>query len=460
MTTSSHQPLSLAQYDISPERGFLPVTDPLAQLPDEPILNQIGAELPKFLTARQFRSFVQDHQQLMGPVADDWGLDVFRCAMRTLSFSGHAYVWEDPDHPATLLPSSLALPWVAVAQQLGRPPVLSYASYALHNWRRLDPHKPIELGNVVLLQNFLGGLDEEWFVLIHIDIEAKAGPGLVGMLQAHNAARYNKPDDVLEGLQVLAVAQEAMRETLLRMPERCDPYIYYSRVRPYIHGWKNSPSLPQGVVYEGVADYAEQPQQFRGETGSQSSIVPVLDAGLGISHADDPLTQYLMEMRDYMPPRHRAFLAALDAALRLCARSQNDAPRTMDGLLYLCGITRAVSRHSHRVRRAVYLPATPVACQQSYRRRHRRDALYALSEQAPRRNEAIDTRLNLRPALLTPLVLQWNNGARLRTLRVRHVDVCENPANPSTSGFICLRYCWSLSQQWRCRVQRSFSWGR
>ena len=313
MTTSSHQPLSLAQYDISPERGFLPATDPLAQLPDEPILNQIGAELPKFLTARQFRSFVQDHQQLMGPVADDWGLDVFRCAMRTLSFSGHAYVWEDPDHPATLLPSSLALPWVAVAQQLGRPPVLSYASYALHNWRRLDPHKPIELGNVVLLQNFLGGLDEEWFVLIHIDIEAKAGPGLVGMLQAHNAARYNKPDDVLEGLQVLAVAQEVMRETLLRMPERCDPYIYYSRVRPYIHGWKNSPSLPQGVVYEGVADYAEQPQQFRGETGSQSSIVPVLDAGLGISHADDPLTQYLMEMRDYMPPRHRAFLAALEA---------------------------------------------------------------------------------------------------------------------------------------------------
>ena len=313
MTTSSHQPLSLAQYDISPERGFLPATDPLAQLPDEPILNQIGAELPKFLTARQFRSFVQDHQQLMGPVADDWGLDVFRCAMRTLSFSGHAYVWEDPDHPATLLPSSLALPWVAVAQQLGRPPVLSYASYALHNWRRLDPHKPIELGNVVLLQNFLGGLDEEWFVLIHIDIEAKAGPGLVGMLQAHHAARDNKPDDVLEGLQVLAVAQEVMRETLLRMPERCDPYIYYSRVRPYIHGWKNSPSLPQGVVYEGVADYAEQPQQFRGETGSQSSIVPVLDAGLGISHADDPLTQYLMEMRDYMPPRHRAFLAAIEA---------------------------------------------------------------------------------------------------------------------------------------------------
>ena len=313
MTTSSHQLLSLAQFDLSPDRGFLPATDPLAQLPDEPILNQIGAELPKFLTARQFRSFVNDHREVMGPVADDWGLDVFRCAMRTLSFAGHAYVWEDPDQPAARLPASLACPWYLVAQQLGRPPVLSYASYALHNWRRLDPQKPIELGNVVLLQNFLGGLDEEWFVLIHIDIEAKAGPGLVGLVQAHNAARANKPDDVLQGLHALAAAQEAMRETLLRMPERCDPYIYYSRVRPYIHGWKNSPSLPQGVVYEGVADYAQRPQQFRGETGSQSSIVPALDAGLGIPHADDPLTQYLVEMRDYMPPRHRTFLAALEA---------------------------------------------------------------------------------------------------------------------------------------------------
>ena len=178
MLTSSHQPLSLAQFDLSPDRGFLPAADPLAQLPDEPILNQVGAELPKFLTARQFRSFVQDHQQLMGAVADDWGLDVFRSAMRTLSFAGHAYVWENPDSPAARLPASIALPWCRIAQQLGRPPVLSYASYALHNWRRLDLQKPIELGNIVLLQNFLGGLDEEWFVLIHIEIEAKAGSGL------------------------------------------------------------------------------------------------------------------------------------------------------------------------------------------------------------------------------------------------------------------------------------------
>jgi len=48
-----------------------------------------------------------------------------------------------------------------------------------------------------------------------------------------------------------------MRDTLLRMKERCDPYVYYNRVRPYIHGWKNSPTLPNGLAYEGVEFYAE-----------------------------------------------------------------------------------------------------------------------------------------------------------------------------------------------------------
>lgn len=312
MKSLNSAPLSLSDFDISPERGFLPSTDPLDNLADEPILNQVGAELPKLLTARQLRRLIEDRTEIMGPIADDWGLDKFRCAMRTLSFAGHAYVWEDPDRAAVRLPAALARPWYQIARQLGRPPVLSYASYALHNWRRLDPEKPIALGNIVLQQNFLGGLDEEWFVLVHVEIEAEAGPALSGLVCAHNAARANKVEEVFRGLTALASAQEAMRETLLRMPERCDPYIYYSRVRPYIHGWKNSPALPNGLVYEGVAAYQDKPQLFRGETGAQSSIVPALDAGLGVRHADDPLTQYLNEMRDYMPPRHQSFVTALE----------------------------------------------------------------------------------------------------------------------------------------------------
>jgi indoleamine 2,3-dioxygenase len=232
--------------------------------------------------------------------------------MRILSFAGHAYVWETPGKPAVKLSSQLARPWYEISQKLGRPPVLSYASYALDNWRRLDGTKPIQLDNIVLLQNFLGGLDEEWFVVVHIQIEHQAGPGLEGLVRAINGAAKGNDNEVLSGLQALASAQTAMRDSLLRMKERCDPYVYYTRVRPYIHGWKNSPSLPTGLIYDHVEAYAQQPQLFRGETGAQSSIVPCLDAGLGIHHEPDLLTVYLQEMREYMPPRHRALIQALE----------------------------------------------------------------------------------------------------------------------------------------------------
>ncbi|MCC6139453.1 MAG: hypothetical protein IT389_02425 [Nitrospira sp.] len=310
MRSSAYTPLVLSDYNISPEQGFLP-SDPLEQLQDSPMLSQLGHELPKLLSARRIRQFINGQRQLLPSIPSTWREQDYRAAMRILSFAGHAYVWEVPDKPAATIPAQLAQPWCDLALKLGRPPVLSYASYALDNWRRLDPAKRIQLDNIVLLQNFLGGLDEEWFVVIHIQIERQAGPGLAGLIRAINGAASDKPEEVLAGLRSLAAAQTAMRDTLLRMKERCDPYVYYNRVRPYIHAWKNSPALPDGLTYEGVAAYAGKPQQFRGETGAQSSIVPCLDAGLGITHAPDPLTVYLQEMREYMPPQHQDFLRAL-----------------------------------------------------------------------------------------------------------------------------------------------------
>jgi indoleamine 2,3-dioxygenase len=233
-------------------------------------------------------------------------------AMVILSFLGHAYVWGETATVSSI-PACLALPWYQLAQALGRPPVLSYASYALDNWRRLDPQSPLELGNIVLLQNFFGGQDEEWFVLIHVAIEAKAGPALAAIIAAQQAVVADQPGAVASQLATIAQALGAMHEILLRMPERCDPYVYFRRVRPYLHGWANHPSLPVGMIYEGVEDYGGVAQSFRGETGAQSSIIPALDAALCIAHAEDMLRRYLKEMRDYMPPRHRSFIETVEA---------------------------------------------------------------------------------------------------------------------------------------------------
>lgn len=322
MNQATAKAFDFTQYEISEERGFLPVQDPAERLPQFPVLEHLQTELPKLLTARQLRRWINEQDQLIPdePLPDE--PELYRAAFRVLSFTAHGYVWEDFRHPVDHLPATLAVPLCQMANKLGRPPVLSYASYALDNWRRLDPTKPIVLDNIVLIQNFLGGLDEEWFVLVHVDIEAKAGLALAGLVHAQEAATENDLDEVITQLQSVATAQEAMCHTLDRMPERCDPYIYYQRVRPYIHGSKDNPALPHGLEYEGVEEYQDQPQKFRGETGAQSSIIPSLDAALGVPHTEDPLTHYLNEMRQYMPPQHRAFIEALEARKDVQGRPQ------------------------------------------------------------------------------------------------------------------------------------------
>jgi indoleamine 2,3-dioxygenase len=229
--------------------------------------------------------------------------------MLLLSFFGHAYVHETwRDAPVQRIPPVLAQPWANVARRLGRPPVLSYASYALDNWRRLDPAGPIALGNLALLQNFLGGLDEEWFVTVHVQIEAQAAEALAALPSAQEATIRADRAALYMALQTVAATLERMHHTLLRMPENCDPYIYYQRVRPFIHGWQLAP-----VVYAGVPELGEVPQAYYGETGAQSTIVPCLDAAFGVDHQPDELRVYLAGMRRYMPPPHVAFLEQLEA---------------------------------------------------------------------------------------------------------------------------------------------------
>jgi indoleamine 2,3-dioxygenase len=292
------------------ERGFLPLQDPLTRLPRAfDAWEELAQRLPKLLASDQLRVTIVDLPPF--PVAAINDSRERERAMLLLSYLGHAYVWGGP-RPALTLPAVLAAHWHKVAESLGRPPVLSYSSYALHNYFRFDPSREIECGNLALIQNFLGGIDEEWFILIHVEIERKAGPAMAALSACLDAAEEADAERLEALLMQVESSLRAMYAALRRMPEWCEPFIYYHRVRPYIHGWKNHPDLPEGVIYEGVEAYGGRPQQFRGETGAQSSIVPALDAMLGVGHKEDVLSTYLREMRYYMPPAHRAFIEALE----------------------------------------------------------------------------------------------------------------------------------------------------
>src|SRR5271170_5524689 len=167
---------SITAPELIHERGFLPLQDPLTRLPKAfDAWEEVALRLPKLFASDQLRATIADLPPFPVELIND-SRERER-AMLLLSYLGHAYVWGGP-RPALILPAGLAVPWYQIAESLGRPPVLSYSSYALHNYFRFDTSREIECGNLALIQNFLGGIDEEWFILIHVEIERKAAPAL------------------------------------------------------------------------------------------------------------------------------------------------------------------------------------------------------------------------------------------------------------------------------------------
>ena len=80
-----------------------------------------------------------------------------------------------------------------------------YSSYVLDNWGRFDTNKGVTLDNIYMLQHFLGGQDEAWFVLIHVAIEAQAGSALAMMGPIVDCVK----NDDLEGVQTISKGWQA-----------------------------------------------------------------------------------------------------------------------------------------------------------------------------------------------------------------------------------------------------------
>lgn len=321
----------LEDFGLSAERGYLSTHEiDTIQLPDgfDEMLNA-AASLSDLITSGRARHFLKQvgHPDMAAFLASATDEQV-RTAMVHYSFLVQAYVWGEAEAPTTL-PANLAIPICAIGDHLGLPPLLPYSGYVLNNWYRLNKSGGISLDNIAMHQNFLGGQDENWFVLVHVAIEAEAGRALQLATELVEAAAQHDATRVEQLLTAMNRIWDAMNAHFDRMPERCDPYIYYQRVRPYIHGWKNNPALPEGLIYEGVAKYDGKPQAFRGQTGSQSSIVPAMDGLFQVVHESDPLREFLDELHQYRPPRHRAFIDAVrDAStLRDFAKTQGQPVR-------------------------------------------------------------------------------------------------------------------------------------
>ena len=151
---------------------FLPKKDPLKTYKTNSRslkkIKEIAANLPKLLLTNKVQKTINSLNKTsfcVDKILKEDSKGEINLAMSHLSFIAHSYIWGS-NKPQPILPEVIAEPWVKLSNYLGRPPILSYASYCLDNWFKIDKKESISLDNVALINNFLGGVDE--LSLIHI----------------------------------------------------------------------------------------------------------------------------------------------------------------------------------------------------------------------------------------------------------------------------------------------------
>lgn len=325
----------LSDYGISPTTGFLPEVLPLTRLPD-PYYHKwesIVSELQPLILSRRIRSVADDL-----PVLSTAGLEhdaEWRRAYSLLCFMAHAYIWGG-DSPAEKLPASISAPLIEVSERLQLPPVATYAALCLWNYKPIFPNEPIDdLENLATMNTFTGSLDESWFYLVSVAIEARGAPILPIMMTAISAARAGDSKTVAACLRSFAERLNELTAILQRVHENCDTNIFYHRIRPFFAGSKNmaEAGLPNGVMYEDAAGNVEY-RQYSGGSNAQSTLIQFFDVILGIEHRptgekrdNGPAPEdrgrrgkehgFIAEMREYMPREHARFLADVGAVTNI-----------------------------------------------------------------------------------------------------------------------------------------------
>ncbi|EDN07922.1 conserved hypothetical protein [Histoplasma mississippiense (nom. inval.)] len=166
----------------------------------------------------------------------------------------------------------------------------------------------------MLIRAFERGLDpkssEAGFILTHVDMVKESAALVSGAVRILNKLEESKEpssrEEVNDAFREILKGMEKVETCMEDMWKNSKPSDYLS-FRVFIFGITSQSMFPNGVVYEGVLD--NKPLNFRGESGANDSIIPLLDHLLQIPMPSTPLTKILHEFRAYRPLPHRQFLA-------------------------------------------------------------------------------------------------------------------------------------------------------
>ncbi|XP_061584901.1 indoleamine 2,3-dioxygenase 1 isoform X1 [Cololabis saira] len=352
--TDPRAPFSLGPYYVSEDLGFI-LKEPLGELPPyyQPWM-EIALNVPELVHSHKLRSsitempllstkFLQKHREL-------------RLAHLALSMMTMGYVWQEGENDTVeMLPCNLAVPYCEVSQRLGLPPILTHADAVLANWRKKDPEGPFDMENLELLFSLPGGDSVRGFFLVTLLVELAAAPAIRSIPVVINGVRCGDTNAVAGALETISLSIEDMTDALKLMQVYVEPSVFYGIMRIYLSGWKDNPSMPKGLVYEGVE---KEPLEYSGGSAAQSSLLHCFDELLGVKHEEQSCS-FLTRMRSYMPPAHKQLIQDISLQPSLRSFVQQQASEHLSQAYHLCvsKLLALRSYHINVVSRFITVPA-------------------------------------------------------------------------------------------------------
>ena len=263
-------------FNVSKEYGFLPIREPLQNLPHEyKELQDLINNLHVFQSENREEKgilgipneiveqikFVPDYSSVIDKETDVF---ILQALYRAYTFVTSGFTLEQAYQEflqsgnygiaRQILPANIAQPLVLVSSKLDVYPWLDYHySYSLGNYVKKDPTGSLHWKNLDMACKFTGTSDEIGFIMVHVYIN-EVSPQLVRSVMDYGL----NPGDV-NSLQMCGKTLEEMNKRRRDM-WTASRHERYNDFRVFIMGIKgNDKIFGQGLVYEGC--FNNEPQQ-------------------------------------------------------------------------------------------------------------------------------------------------------------------------------------------------------
>lgn len=313
----------LESFDLKNGKGFLPYNEPIISHNNSEFLklSELSNRLPDLIKSGNVVSTINDNFEIdfdkIMENRDDISF-ILRC-YSMISCISHAYEVEfgkmvNDEKAPSLIPSNLSKTFYDISEFINRVPTMTYESYVLQNYHLLEKDQGYSLENIKPIVTYSGTSFEEHFIKIHVLSEYYGGKILQYMSCAEELMqdRSEKKNYVKPLLELAGISLKDLTNTIKKMEDALPPKVFFEDLRPLLKNYEF------GVKFEGLR---EEVFNYRGASGAQSSIIPMMDRKMGYNISQQNVMQ---DMLNYMPPEHQnALMNSFDIIRSSILQSQD-----------------------------------------------------------------------------------------------------------------------------------------